>query len=150
MKKLMEKALKRAMGSKKENGKEQEMGLVEKKHQKATVNMKKREIIRQSKLADLQDCVIEEMSQRLTKRSDNFSNDDLIKYLSAIDKSMINKPELTMDDIPKILINQQNNVQVNINGKEKLSGDERRRVLNAINQLLHSQGDADMVLEGED
>ena len=75
------------------------------------LNMKKRDLIRTSKLSEVQDKVVEQIATRVQDRPDNFSNDDLLKYYKTI-QDTIAKTDTTVDkmEAPAIQVNQQINV----------------------------------------
>ena len=65
------------------------------------VNLQKKNIIRSAKLSDVQDKVVQQMTDRFEQRADSFSNDDLIKYHKIIFSGRID--ELTMSEASKII-----------------------------------------------
>jgi hypothetical protein len=87
---------------------------------------------------DLLDKVTDQVIERFEKRPDNFSNDDLIKYMqvteNAIDRA--NKHLNLVEETPQIQLMQNN--QVNINIGSELDRDSRERVMNAVRAILAS------------
>lgn len=104
------------------------------------LNMQKKNILRSSKLADLQDKVYMQMAERLDNQADQFSNQDLLSYFKTI-QDTISKNDNTLDkiNIPAIQI-QQNQLNLNVSSDE-LNRESRARVLDAIQSILNS-GDA--------
>ena len=97
------------------------------------VNLQKKNIIRSAKLSDVQDKVVQQMTDRFENRADSFSNDDLIKYHKII-QDTLTKTDTTMDNVktPTIQINQQVNVD-NIT----FNSESRKRILEAVNNILN-------------
>ena len=88
------------------------------------------------KLNGLLDTVSDKIIDRFDKYPDNFSNDDLIKYLqvtqTAIEKA--NKNLSLVDETPIIQVNHNN--QLNVNISETLDRDSRERVLSFVKSVL--------------
>ena len=101
------------------------------------LNMQKKNILRSSKLADLQDKVYKQMSERLENKADEFSNKDLLDYFRTIQET-ISKSDNTLDkiNIPAIQI-QQNQLNVNVSSDE-LNRESRAKVLDVIQSILGS------------
>lgn len=97
------------------------------------LNMKKRDILRSSKLSEVQDKVVEQIAARVEDRPDNFSNDDLLKYYKTI-QDTIAKTDTSLDrlETPTIQVNQQINVGTEFNTES------RKRILDTVNQILKS------------
>lgn len=97
------------------------------------VNLQKKNIIRSAKLSDVQDKVVQQMTDRFENRADSFSNDDLIKYHKIIQDTLI-KTDTTMDNVktPTIQINQQVNVD-----NVTFNSESRKRILEAVNNILN-------------
>ena len=87
------------------------------------LNMKKRDLIRTSKLSEVQDKVVEQIAARVEDRPDNFSNDDLLKYYKTI-QDTIAKTDTSLDkmETPAIQVNQQINVGTNEFDRESVCG----------------------------
>ena len=100
------------------------------------LNAQKRNVVRVIKMNELLDKVTDQVVERFEKNPNNFSNEDLIKYLqvteSAIDKA--NKNLNLVEETPAIQLLQQNNVNVNI--ETGLDRESRERVLNVVRELL--------------
>lgn len=101
------------------------------------VNIKKKDIIRASKLNELQDKIYEQINERLVTNANDFSNRDLLDYFRTIQET-INKSEINSDDVitPKIQLNQNN---LNINMGPTLNRDSRQNVLDAVKKILENQ-----------
>lgn len=102
------------------------------------LNAQKRNVMRVIKMNDLLDKVTDQVIERFEKRPDNFSNDDLIKYMqvteNAIDRA--NKHLNLVEETPQIQLMQNN--QVNINIDSDMDRESRERVLNAVRSILSS------------
>ena len=101
------------------------------------INIKKKDIIRASKLNELQDKIYEQINERLVTNANDFSNRDLLDYFKTIQET-INKSEISSDDVitPKIQLNQNN---LNINMGPTLNRDSRQNVLDAVKKILENQ-----------
>lgn len=100
------------------------------------LNAQKRNVMRVIKMNDLLDKVTNQISDRFEKYPDNFTNDELLKYMqvteAAIDRA--NKNLNLIEDTPQIAM-QQNN-QVNINMTYGIDEEGRGKVLDIINSVL--------------
>ncbi len=121
------------------------------------LNSQKRNVMRVMKMNALLDTVTDKVIERFEKTPDNFSNDDLIKYMqvteSAIEKA--NKQLNLIDETPPIQL-QQNN-QVNVNIIDSFDRDARERIADAVRAVLsrttspmEQQNIVDVVAESED
>ena len=110
------------------------------------LNVQKKNILRSSKLSDLQDKVYEQMSERLDKKADEFSNQDLLSYFKTIQET-ISKSDNSLDkiDIPAIQI-QQNQLNVNVNAEE-LNRESRAKILDAIQSIINNDDLIDVNFE---
>lgn len=99
------------------------------------LNIKKKDIIRTSKLSDLQDLVTNQIGERLEKNAGAFSNKDLIDYFKVLQDS-INKADNSLDtvDTPAIQLNQQ--INLNVSKEEELDRESRARIADAVNSIL--------------
>lgn len=106
------------------------------------LNIQRKNIIRTSKLSDLQDKVFTQMSERLDNEAADFSNQDLLNYFKTI-QDTISKNDTTLDkvDIPAIQI-QQNQLNVNLNGEE-LNRESRAKVLDVIQSIIGLENTVD-------
>lgn len=96
------------------------------------LNLKKKELLRLSKLSNLQDSITDQVEQRLSKHADEFSNKDLIDYFKAFQET-ITKTNKSADEIPVVQITQN---QLNINVQPEFNQDERQRILNTVRQII--------------
>lgn len=107
------------------------------------LNIQKKNVIRISKLNNLQDKVYNQIEKRLETYPDNFSNKDLLDYFKTfqdtIDKSNISTEELK---IPTIQVNQQN-----INISNGLSIESRKRVADTVKNILDKYKSQEIVEE---
>ena len=115
------------------------------------LHSQKRNVMRVIKMNNLLDKVTDQVIERFDKRPDNFSNDDLIKYMqvteNAIDKASKNLN--LVEETPPIQLMQNN--QVNINIGSDLDRDGRERVLNTVaNLIAQMQNSNDDFIEVED
>jgi hypothetical protein len=114
------------------------------------LNLQKKNILRNAKLSDVQDRVVEQILQRIALEPEEFSNDDLIKYHRIIQETLT-KTDTTLDNIkvPNIQINQQVNVD-----KMIFNSESRKRILEAVNDILNGEqtieADYELSEEGED
>ena len=99
------------------------------------LNLQKKNILRNAKLSDVQDKVVEQILQRIALEPEEFSNDDLIKYHKIIQETLM-KTDTTLDNIkvPNIQINQQVNVD-----KMIFNSESRKRILEAVNDILNGE-----------
>ena len=107
------------------------------------LNLQKKNIIRSAKLSEVQDKVVDQISQRVALEPETFSNEDLIKYHKTIQETLT-KTDTTMDNVkmPTIQINQQVNVD-----KMIFDSDSRKRILSAVNDILNSEDISNLKLE---
>lgn len=111
------------------------------------LNMKKKEIIRLNKLNDLQDLTVEEMSNRLQKRSGEFSNQDLLGYFKTIQDS-ISRSDTSLDGIDVASIKViQNQLNINMNNEDGLSRESKNKVIEAIRSILDKSTSNEEVIE---
>lgn len=98
------------------------------------LNLQKRNIIRNKKLNDIQDEVVDKMLQKIQEEPWDFSNDDLVKYHKVIQDSLA-KANTSLDDtkLPSIQLNQ----QINISSPE-FDRESRSRILNAVQEVLNT------------
>lgn len=100
------------------------------------MNQAKKSIERANKYSKLLDNVVDKMSERIEKRADQFTNEDLLDYLNAIQKAL-EKNEMTdiSNEMAPIIQYQQNN-QVNINVDSGLNRESREKVMDAIKAIM--------------
>ena len=111
------------------------------------LNAQKRNVMRVIRMNELLDKVTDQVIERFEKRPDNFSNDDLIKYMqvteNAIDRA--NKHLHLVEETPPIQL-QQNN-QVNINIESQLDREGRERVIDAVRSILAMSKESPMEVD---
>lgn len=113
------------------------------------LNMKKKEILRLNKLNDLQDLTVNEMSERLSKKSGEFSNQDLLGYFKTI-QDTIGKSNTSMDDVDMSSIRViQNQLNININKDNQLPRESKQKVIEVINSILSKAESLDNVIDVE-
>ena len=102
------------------------------------LNIKRKDIVRTSKLNDLQDKIADQMTLRLTEKANEFSNKDLLDYFKVL-QDTINKSDNSLEsiDTPAIQINQQ---QINIGEETELNRESREKVKNAVANFLANNG----------
>ena len=100
------------------------------------MNQAKKSIERANKYSKLLDNVVDKMSERVEKKADQFTNEDLLDYLNAIQKAL-EKNEMTdiSNEMAPIIQYQQNN-QVNINVDSGLNRESREKVMDAIKAIM--------------
>ena len=105
------------------------------------LNIRKKDIIRATKLSALQDRVVNEMSERIINHSDNFSNKDLLDYFKTIQDTQ-NKTDTSIDNvnipIPTIQINHN---EVNMNSDSVLSRESKNKVSQTVQKILKELAD---------
>lgn len=101
------------------------------------LNQAKRNAIRVMKLNSLLDKVSDQMIERFDKKPGEFSNKELLDYMSVVQSTIdrANKSIELVDQTPAIVINQQNN-QVNIDNGPVLDRDSRMRVVEAVKGIM--------------
>lgn len=114
------------------------------------INLKKRDLIRNSKLSEAQDKIVNQIISRVEDRPDNFSNDDLLKYYKTVQETL-SKTNTSLDDVkaPAIQVNQQINV-VN----DEFDRESRKRIVDTVNKILQlskeSSKEIDEIVEIEE
>ena len=112
------------------------------------INQHKKNIVRTTKLNELLDAITDQMVERFQKKPNEFSNADLLDYLTevqnTIDKANKNTAQEDLQPIQQI-----NNTQININNEEQLSKEARDRVLNFIKKTINSKEENTVEIEGK-
>lgn len=99
------------------------------------LNIQKKNIVRTSKLSELQDMIVHQMEQRLDKKADEFSNQDLLTYFKTV-QDTISKADNSLDSVNTTAIKVIQN-QLNINVKEdELSRESKEKVLAAVRAIM--------------
>ena len=103
------------------------------------LNQAKRNAIRVMKLNSLLDKVSDQMIERFNKKPGEFSNKELLDYMSVVQSTIdrANKSIELVDQTPAIVINQQNN-QVNIDNSPVLDSESRMRVVEAVKGIMNT------------
>ena len=103
------------------------------------LNQAKRNAIRVMKLNSLLDKVSDQMIERFNKKPGEFSNKELLDYMSVVQSTIdrANKSIELVDQTPAIVINQQNN-QVNIDSSPVLDRESRMRVVEAVKGIMNT------------
>ena len=99
------------------------------------LNQSKKNVLRSNKYSDMLELVIKQMIERITKTPDNFSNDDLLKFFTAVN-SALSKTIDTISQIDEMPAIQINNTQINVQSEDKLSREEKERTIDAVKALL--------------
>ena len=115
------------------------------------LNLKKKDILRSSKLSDIQDKISEQIATRIDKRANEFSNADLLNYFKVV-QDIINRSDNSLDEVkvPNIQINQQNNVSIDVDSAKKLNKESRDKVVDAVQSILAKYGNTNSLSEIED
>ena len=115
---------------------ESDLDEVKKLTQLFNLNQSKKNAMRVLKLNSLLDKVSDQMIERFEKKPGEFSNSDLLNYLTvtqnAIDRA--NKSLNLVEDTPAIQL-QQNN-QINVNIIDGMSRDSKEKVTDAVKSIL--------------
>ena len=103
------------------------------------LNQAKRNAIRVMKLNSLLDKVSDQMIERFNKKPGEFSNKELLDYMSVVQSTIdrANKSIELVNQTPAIVINQQNN-QVNIDNSPVLDRESRMRVVEAVKGIMNT------------
>lgn len=104
------------------------------------LDIAKKNLLRSAVYSDIVDKVIEEMSKRVEKTPGQFSNKELLDYMSAL-QAQLSKNTLENKELPNIAI-QQNIVNVNspLSDFDRESKDRMREALKSI-LMSTKQGD---------
>ena len=109
------------------------------------LNIKKKELLRLSKLNELQDLTVDEISRRLENKPGEFNNKDLIEYFKII-QDTINKSNTSLDDIDissiKVI---QNQLNINVNDENQLSRESKNKVINAVKAILNKANNENFI-----
>ena len=108
------------------------------------LNAQKKSAVRILKMNNLLDKITNEIIERFDNRSQTFTNDDLLKYMQAVENS-IDKSSKTLgmvEDTPAIQYQQNNQVNIQVN-EPGLNRDSRQKVLDAVNQILQQAKTSD-------
>lgn len=99
-------------------------------------NMSKKNVVRLQKLNTLYDSITDQMIERVDKRSDQFSNSDLLDYVKTIQGAIdINSKNLAQVKEPPLIVHQ-TNTQINVNLAAQFDRDAKARILAAVEETL--------------
>lgn len=98
------------------------------------LNLQKKNLIRNKKLNDIQDKVVERMLEKIESEPWEFSNDDLIKFHKVIQETISKSPNIDKAEIPLIQVNQ----QINVNSPN-FDRESRAKILSAVNDILNNK-----------
>lgn len=106
----------------------------------------KKAVLRTLSYDKLMDSVTEQMTERITKRADQFSHKDLLDYLNTTSAAMekAQKVFTTVDTAPVIQLNQQNNTVIVNDG---LSRESKQKVTDAVKSILEKLKNIDASVE---
>mgnify|MGYP003290817650 CR=1 FL=1 len=102
-------------------------------------NLVRQDMIRKLHLSQVQNNVVNQMSQRMENRADEVSTKDLLDYYKTIDNSLNKKA----DDVPTIQVNNiTNNVE---NGSVEFNRDSRAKILDAVSAIMSELDEVEVV-----
>ena len=110
------------------------------------VNQSKKNLVRVEMFSRLMDKISIQMMERFEKKPGEFSNKDLLDYLSAV-RSAIDKNDINIDNISTPII--QNNTQVNIS-VDTLDRNSKERVADAVKSILSKLSSYDDIVDVSD
>lgn len=113
-------------------------------------NISKKNIARIHKLNNLYDSITDQMTERVEKRADQFSNSDLIDYIKTIQGAIdTNTKNLSSIDAPPMIL-QQTNTQINVNVTDSFDREAKARILAAVQATLNQVKTADNIIVDEE
>ena len=98
------------------------------------LNLQKKNLVRNKKLNDIQDKVVERMLEKIESEPWEFSNDDLIKFHKIIQETLTKSQNIDKSEIPMIQVNQ----QINVNSPN-FDRESRAKILSAVNDILNNK-----------
>ena len=107
------------------------------------INQSKKNLVRVEMFSRLMDKISVQMMERFEKKPGEFSNKDLLDYLSAV-RSAIDKNDINVDNMPTPVI--QNNTQVNIS-VDTLDRNSKERVADAVKSILSRLSSHDDIVD---
>lgn len=110
------------------------------------INQSKKNLVRVEMFSRLMDKISIQMMERFEKKPGEFSNKDLLDYLSAV-RSAIDKNDINADNMPIPVI--QNNTQVNIS-VDALDRNSKERVADAVKSILSKLSSYDDIVDVSD
>ena len=102
------------------------------------VNMQKRNAIRILTMNNLLDNITNEIITRLDTEPESFKNEELLKYMQAVENSIdrANKNLNQIEDAPIIQLMQNN--QVNINMNSNFNRESRQKITEAVQAIINN------------
>jgi hypothetical protein len=97
------------------------------------VNQSKKNIVRAEVYSRLLDKISLQMVERFDKKPGEFSNKDLLEYLTAV-RTAIDKTDILPENMNIPII--QNNTQVNVNIDNGLNRESKERIASAVTSIL--------------
>ena len=110
------------------------------------LNQSKKNVVRVLKLSKLLDCIYDQMIARVESRPGEFSNEDLMKYVTTI-QSAIEKANKSLDlvqEAPAIGIGTQINI---VNQGEVFDRESREKILRAVESISKRAKEAGIEIE---
>ena len=99
-------------------------------------NMSKKNVARLQKLNNLYDSITDKMVERVEKKSDQFSNGDLLDYVKTIQGAIdINTKNLSQVQEPPLIV-QQTNTNIHVNVVDTFDREAKERILAAVQATL--------------
>lgn len=114
------------------------------------LNQAKKNAIRILKFNGLLDQIGDQAIERFKKRPNEITNDELLKYLEAVQNSIDRSQKYVneIEDKPMIQINQQNNdIRIGNTSETILSRESKNKIIDAINLLLKAPLNVSDVIE---
>lgn len=107
-------------------------------------NMSKKNLARVKKLDSLFDSITDQIATRVESKPDQFSNDDLLNYMKAVQSAIDSSSKIVsnIEEPPNII---QNNTQINVNVIDNFDRESRARILAAVQATLNAAKDAQIV-----
>ncbi len=108
-------------------------------------NISKKNVVRVHNLNKLFDNVTDQMIKRFETKPDQFSNDDLLNYMKAV-QGAIDSSNKILDNVeeppPQIV---QNNTQINVNVVDNFDRESRARILAAVQATLNAANNPESI-----
>lgn len=109
------------------------------------LDIQKKNVLRVSRLSEVQDKITEQIAARVTNKADEFSNADLLNYFKVMQDTIQKSP--VTSELPQIQINQQN---ITVEGSEGLNRQSRENIANAVRAILKRAQQQDVVEQSSD
>lgn len=111
------------------------------------VNQSKKNIVRADIYSRLLDKISLQMVERLDKKSGEFSNKDLLDYLTAV-RNAVDKTDISPENINMPII--QNNTQVNVNIDSGFSRESKEKIIDSVRAILERAKNNNQVIDIND